>query len=79
MKPENELRLARIASNDVRNGGARALTLAKRILSLHRSSDADEIVNRVYTHPTGRASYDCRECGQPYLSGAEASECCNEN
>lgn len=48
MKPENELRLARLASLDVRRGGAFALTLANRAERLTGSSEAGEIVSRVY-------------------------------
>lgn len=79
MKPENELRLARLASIDVRRGGAFALMLANRAERLTGSSDASYIVNRVYTHPLGKACYDCPECGQSYLTREEAGECCRED
>ena len=78
MKPENELRLARLASVDVRRGGAFALMLANRSARITGSLDCRDIVYRVYTHPTGRASYECRECGQTYLTACEATDCCGE-
>lgn len=76
MKPDNQLRLARKASADVWHGGAAALTLAKRITRITGSTDAEDIVNRVYTHPRGVAAYECRECGQEYVDPDEAHACC---
>jgi len=76
MKLENELRLARLASIDVRRGGAFARMLANRACRLTGSTDALDIVDRVYTRPLGTACYDCRECGQTYLTACEAAECC---
>lgn len=78
MKPENELRLARLASVDAIRGGAFALLLANRAERLTGSTECLDIVSRVYTHPRGKACHECRECGQEYLTACEASACCQE-
>ena len=76
MKPENALRLAHMASHDAWQGGCSALHLAKRAERITGSSDALEIVSRVYSHPQGRATYACRECGAEHLTSGDAAACC---
>ena len=76
MKPENQLRLARMASANAIYGGASALHLAKRMHRITGSTEGEEIVTRVYTSPTGRATHECRECGQSYVDPEQASACC---
>jgi hypothetical protein len=78
MKIESELRLARMASADCWHGGAGALALANRIERITGSSDAVDVVSRVYSHPRGQAVYECRECGQDYLTSEDAAGCCND-
>lgn len=76
---ENALRLAREASANVLNGGASALCKANRLKRMGGGYEADVIVNRVYTHPTGRAAYTCHECGQDYVDPADRAACCKED
>jgi hypothetical protein len=78
MKFTNELRLARIASNDVWQGGARALHLAKRMRRMTGNTEGEEIVSRVYTRSDGKGVHECPECGGEYLTACEASACCQE-
>lgn len=79
MKHSNAIRLAKLARANVFSGAASALTLAKRIKAITKSSEAEEIVSRVYTHGLGTAVYECRECGQEHLTTEEAGRCCAEN
>ena len=79
MKFENSIRLANLASRNVFDGGASALVIAKRAAAITGSEEALEIVNRVYCHPRGRATWDCRECGSVHLTPEDSFECCNEN
>jgi hypothetical protein len=76
MKLENALRLARKARGNVLWGGCSALHLAKRAERITGSCDALEIVSRVYSHPQGRAAYECPECGAEYLTSGDAAACC---
>jgi hypothetical protein len=76
MKTDNSIRLARIASADVINGGARASVLASRMFSITGSDEGRSIVSRVYSNPRGVAVYECRECGGKYLTLDDCSACC---
>jgi hypothetical protein len=76
MKLENQLRLARMASANAIYGGASALYLAKRMHRITGSTEGEEIVGRVYAHPEGRATHECRECGQQYVDPVHAAACC---
>jgi len=76
MKYDNSIRLARIASADVINGGARASVLASRMFAITGSDEGQEIVSRVYSSGNGRATYECKECGSEHLTWDACSECC---
>jgi hypothetical protein len=78
MKHANRIKLAVMASADVRHGGAKAIIRSNRLKRMGGGLEADEIVTRVYTHPTGRATYMCRECHMHWLSTDEQNACCRE-
>ena len=77
MKHENSLRLARIASDDCRNGKALALYLAGRMYAITGSLLGDDIVSRVYCCKDGKAVFPCRECGSEHLTSGDAAACCS--
>lgn len=79
MKLDNKLRLARLASRDVHGGGAAALVIARRMEAITGSGEGMEIVTRVYHSSVGRATYQCRECGQEWVSPEEKAECCSDS
>lgn len=81
MKIENQLRLARIASNDVWGGGCKALSLVSRMKKMCDGDGtwkADQIVSRIYASSDGKAVFRCGECGQEWAMPEDCNECCSE-
>ena len=79
MKHENVLRLARLAHANVINGGASALTLARRAKAITGSTEAEDIVSQVYSASSHRSPVvKCRECGQEHFGNQAAADCCRE-
>lgn len=76
MKFTSELRLARLASNDVMHGGTRAWRLAHRMHAITGSMEGQQIVQRVYLRPGGKGVFTCRICGTPFLTAYEENSCC---
>lgn len=74
-------RLARIATSDTINGGARALRIAARLERMGSPIPGDEIVSSVYSASTGRAdptwsAFECPECGSAHMGVDAALQCC---
>lgn len=62
-------------------GGARAITLGKRLLRMNPSSDALSVVADVYSASTGQwhsefEGWKCPECETTHLGQSAALDCC---
>ena len=79
-------RIAQIATSDTIHGGARALTILRRLerMGSPNTSEYDDAVTTCYHSSTGRVpdsvrAVECPECGCAHLGIDAANACCAES